>query len=132
MSNDTPGRREFDRIKPPDQRLLERSDGPRLDEASTDPDGRAALFSGAAGSTGGHRASRGAREAGTQRGQMRRETDAALAAHCSRCDATSPLDAGTAVRSALPLFVVLPWRDHPVFALCPACGHRSWLRIGSC
>lgn len=95
----------FDRIKPPEQRLLERLDGDRLDAPGTDRDGRAALFTDRRGGWG-----------------MR------VTAHCSRCGATSPIDAGTALRSALPLFLVAPWRDHPVFAVCPACTRRSWLR----
>jgi hypothetical protein len=125
----------FDRIKPPERRLLERSDGPRLDDDEADPNGRAALFSAGAGSSGGARDVRGAREGSASRTHATRSSqppsDGVLSVHCSRCDATSALDAGSALRAALPLFVVLPWRDHPVFALCPSCRHRAWLRVGA-
>jgi hypothetical protein len=48
---------------------------------------------------------------------------------CSRCGASSALDAGVALRAAIPLFLVVPWREYPIFALCPACERRAWLRI---
>lgn len=99
----------FDRIKPPQQRLLDRTDGDRLDAPAGDRDGRAALFT---------------------HGRRRGLAGAGMSVHCSRCGASSPVDAATAVRSALPLFLVAPWRDHPVFAACPACRRRSWLRPG--
>lgn len=102
--------RRFDRIKAPDQRLLERPEGARFDTDDTDPDGRAALFS------HGHPPSGG--------------PGGPPSVHCSRCDETTPVDAGTALRSVVPLFLVAPWRDHPVFAVCPACRRRSWLRPG--
>lgn len=102
--------RGLDRIKAPEQRLRERPEGTRFDTDDTDPEGRAALYS------------HGAERFGGSRGTA--------TVHCSRCGETSPLDAGTALRSALPLFLVAPWRDHPVFAVCPACGRRSWLRPG--
>lgn len=105
----------FDRIKPPDERIMQRRSGPRLDDLGTDPDGRAALFSAGAGPSSRSRHSGAAKSTG-------------IAVHCSRCDETTPVDAATALRSAVPLFLVLPWRDHPVFALCPACQHRAWLR----
>jgi hypothetical protein len=104
----------FDRIKPPEQRIMQRRAGERLDEATADPAGRAALFS--SGTSQAGRSPEGGGSLG-------------VAVHCSRCDTTTSLDAATAVRSALPLFLVLPWRDHPIFALCPACDHRAWLRL---
>lgn len=103
------GSRGLDRIKPPEQRLLERPEGLRLDGDEADPQGRAALYT-----------------AGVRRGQAA----GGVTVHCSRCDATSGLDVDTALRSALPLFLLAPWKDHPVFAVCPACGRRSWLRPG--
>jgi hypothetical protein len=113
--------RDFDRIKPPEQRVRERADGARLDAAGADPDGRAALFTSGV-----------ARD--VERGR-RRDAEATpghrAAVHCSRCDATTPLDPATAVRAALPLFLVVPWRDHPLFAICPACRHRAWLKLGA-
>lgn len=92
----------FDRIKPPDRRLLERE--------QPDPAGRGALFSATS---------------------PPRPTASGLVLHCSRCERTSPLDASTALRSAIPLFLVAPWRRHPFFAVCPAGGHRAWLRVQS-
>jgi hypothetical protein len=96
--------RGFDRIKAPQQRLLERGNNVEPEPGDSDPDGRAALFTrGASGGTG-------------------------ITVHCSRCDAVSPLSAATALRSAFPLFLLAPWRNHPVFAVCPSCNRRSWLR----
>jgi hypothetical protein len=126
----------FDRIKPPDRRIMERAAGPRLDSEDADAEGRAALFT--AGlqrdrdRAARERAGGAGRESARRRGHERGAGQAAaggLAVHCSRCDVTSPLDAGAALRSALPLFLVAPWRDHPLFAVCPACGHRSWLKL---
>jgi hypothetical protein len=97
----------FDRIKPPDRRLLERPDSGGLDDA--DPAGRAALFSSAPGEA----------PAGGTLG---------LAVRCSRCGSVSSLDTRTALRAAFPLFLVAPWRRHPVFAVCPACRRRWWSR----
>lgn len=94
----------FDRIKPPQQRLLER-------DATPDPEGRAALFTG-----GGDRPATGAITDG-------------LVLECSRCGAASALDPAMAVRAALPLFLLAPWRSHPLFAVCPAGRHRAWLRV---
>lgn len=103
---------EFDRIKPPDRRLVGRRDDERLDAAEPDPDGRAALFSSRSGPSG---AAPGSRRLG-------------VSVLCSRCGVTSALDPAGIVRAAFPLFLVLPGRDHPVFARCPACRVRCWLR----
>jgi hypothetical protein len=98
----------FDRIRAPQDRLLHRREGAHLgDEA--DGEGRAALFSGGP-------ATNDAVEPG------------AATVHCGRCEATSRLGAAAALRSAFPLFLVAPWKRHPVFAVCPACHHRAWLR----
>lgn len=75
---------------------------PRRAERDADPAGREALFS----------------------DPLRR----GLRVHCSRCGETSDVGAVGAVRALVPAFVVLPWRDHPVFAVCPACRRRAWLR----
>ena len=96
----------FDRIKPPDQRLLERSDAERPEAEGADPVGRAALFS-------------AGRPVAARRG---------LAVHCSRCESTAVVDGPTALRCAAPLFLLAPWKDHPIFAVCPTCRHRAWLR----
>lgn len=95
----------FDRIKRPDGWIRR--------EAPEDPEGRAALF------TGADAAVRAAR-VGPQDG---------FRVECSRCGSTHGVDARTAARMALPLFLVAPWKRHPVFAVCPACNVRSWLRV---
>lgn len=99
----------FDRIKPPDgwARRHEAFEG--------DPQGRGALFTGADEAVG-------AAPAGPAGGFM---------VTCSSCEAVSSVDAQTLVRMAVPLFLVLPWRRHPVFAVCPACSTRAWLRVGA-
>ena len=96
----------FDRIKPPDRWA-------RRDDQTADPQGRAALF------TGGDDAVRAAKVGPA----------AGVRVHCSRCDQTAGVDGRTALRMAVPLFLVAPWRTHPVFAVCPSCGARSWLRV---
>ena len=95
----------FDRIKPPDEwaRRVE----------PQDPEGRAALFTGIDEAV--HAA-----KAGPPQG---------FRVHCSRCGQTTGIDARMAVRMAVPLFLLVPWKDHPVFAVCPSCGARSWLRV---
>jgi hypothetical protein len=97
----------FDRIKPPDAWSR------RNAEADHDPQGRAALF------TGVDDAVRTAR-AGPENG---------FGVTCSRCGATQRIDLRTAGRMAVPLFLVAPWKRHPIFAVCPSCGARSWLRL---
>jgi hypothetical protein len=95
----------FDRIKPPDEwsRRVE----------PQDPEGRAALFTGVDEAV--HAA-----KVGPPQG---------FRVHCSRCGETTGVDVRTALRMAVPLFLLAPWKDHPVFAVCPSCGARSWLRV---
>lgn len=96
----------FDRIRTPEQRLGER---PRREGADpSDPRGRAALFS----------ASDTAPRAGGP----------VAGVHCARCGASSVMDLPTLLHSLCPLFLFVPWLPHPLFAICPACGRRSWLR----
>lgn len=95
----------FDRIKAPDAWARR--------EAPVDPEGRAALF------TGADEAVRTAK-AGPAEG---------FRVDCSRCRESTAIDGRTAARMAAPLFLVAPWKSHPVFAVCPACGIRSWLRV---
>jgi hypothetical protein len=97
----------FDRIKPPDAWSR------RQDDSLGDPQGRAALF------TGADEAVRQAK-AGPENG---------VATACSRCGETRRIDARTAGRMAAPLFLLAPWRRYPIFAVCPACGVRSWLKL---
>lgn len=100
---------EFDRIRPPRDRLLHRGDAGEL----TDPtdgergQGRQALFS--AGRHG--------------------DDPTGVALRCSRCGNTSALDLRSALKAALPLVLVAPWRAEPFFARCPACDRRSWLAV---
>lgn len=101
----------FDRIKPPSQRDTERDLDP---ERHRDPAGRAALFSGAAGRP-------------VTPGLLGELSQ--LAVHCAKCGRTSPLDAQSALRAVLPMALVAPWRDHPVFAVCPGGRHRAWLKV---
>jgi hypothetical protein len=51
--------------------------------------------------------------------------------HCSRCDSTSALTPRQALAAALPS-VHLPFLrgDHPSWMRCPACGRRTWVRLG--
>ncbi len=97
----------FDRIKAPDAWSRREAD------TSADPQGRAALF------TGADEAVRSAR-AGPAEG---------FRVVCSRCRETTSVDTRTAVRLAAPLFLLAAWKSHPVFAVCPSCGIRSWLRV---
>ena len=101
----------FDRIKPPDRRLLERPEERRPEAPGADRGGRAGLFSAGRPTGGGG------------------SPPLPLQLRCSGCDEVSTLDARTAVRSAAPLFLVAPWRSHPVFAVCPACRGRRWLKV---
>lgn len=101
----------FDRIKPPDRRLLERAEERRPEAPSADPTGRASLFT--HGRPGG--------------GMDSPALPVRLG--CSDCGEVSPLDLRTAARSAAPLFLIAPWKRHPVFAVCPACGARRWLKV---
>lgn len=97
----------FERIKPVEQRLIDRGDhGPAGEQA--DEGGRAALFSATSG--------------------QGRDPSALVGVACDRCSEASALDLGGLLRAVFPMVVVVPWRSHPVFALCPACHHRSWLR----
>lgn len=107
----------FDRIKTPEQRLLER-EGRRARPGEDDPTGREALFTGAA-------------ERPPTPGILESlpGLDAELEVHCSRCGETATVDAASALRSALPMFLLAPWRSHPVFAICPGGRHRAWLKV---
>ena len=97
----------FDRIKPPD------SWGRRAAHDTADPEGRAALFTGAEDVVR----------------QAKVVPPEGVRVHCSRCEATTAVDGRTALRMAAPLFLVAPWKSHPIFAICPACNARTWLRV---
>ncbi len=106
---------DFDRIKRPERRLLERPDAGRFEVGEADPMGRAALFTTTSQAAAPHP---DARRAG-------------LVVECSRCGAASPLGVASALRAAFPLLVVAPCRRYPVFAVCPACRRRAWVRVGT-
>ncbi|HUG84933.1 MAG TPA: hypothetical protein VMM13_10230 [Euzebya sp.] len=52
----------------------------------------------------------------------------ALHVECGHCGVTCPLPLGHALRQAVPLVVLAPWRSHPVFATCPCGERRAWLK----
>ncbi|WP_370327173.1 hypothetical protein [Euzebya sp.] len=129
----------FDRIKPPERRLLEREESRQPDSSRADREGRAALFSASAPpSTPGAGARRRSpepsprtHEAGEQDRADRPSPPAGRSpvhVECSHCGVSSPLHLGDAIRHAIPLVLVAPWKSHPVFARCPACERRAWLR----
>lgn len=101
----------FDRIKPPERRLLERPDSRRPDAPEADRTGRAALFTTAAP------------RPGPSRGPT------LVTVECSECGQRTALDLAGIVRHAIPLVVLAPWRSHPVFATCPREGRRTWMRV---
>jgi hypothetical protein len=91
----------LDRIKPPEQRMLERP-------VASHPDGKAALFSATApapplGALGGLR--------------------------CARCGAHSAMDTRLALRLLRRGTVVLPGRGLSLYGPCPACRTRSRLHL---
>ncbi|CAN5337263.1 hypothetical protein BH23ACT9_BH23ACT9_24180 [soil metagenome] len=165
----------FDRIKPPDRRMLERDESRQPDSEVADRQGRAALFSASeqpttpgAGVTRrkvskrtAAKASAGSAPAGAIRQIDRRtpgeapddgrqpgarrsaKADGAptspdderlpqgrspLSVECGHCGVTCPLPLGHALRQAVPLVVLAPWRSHPVFATCPCGERRAWLK----
>lgn len=146
----------FDRIKPPERRLLEREESRQPDSEQADHEGRAALFSasaqpstpgaGAVGTEGGGRTGAGVppvedgRQPGARRsakadGAPTSATDprlpqgrSALHVECGHCGVTCPLPLDHAMRRAVPLVVLAPWRSHPVFATCPCGERRAWLK----
>lgn len=97
----------FDRIKPPERRLLERDGRRRPDAPDADREGRAGLFTA---------------------GAPNAVPGALLHLECGWCGEVGGVDAAGALRRALPLFLVVPWRRHPIFAVCPCGQRRAWLR----
>lgn len=140
----------FDRIKPPDRRLLEREESRQPDSRDADRQGRAALFSasevpstpgaGAMGPKASPRlplhdrqpaAPRSAKADGAPTGSgdpRLPQGRSALHVECGHCGVTCPLPLGHALRQAVPLVVLAPWKSHPVFATCPCGERRAWLK----
>ena len=73
------------------------------DRAAGDPDGKAALFSGAT------------RRAGT------------VVLDCSHCKGRTRVGYAEFARRHLPAWLWLPWREHSRLMVCPACGNRTWV-----
>ena len=51
-----------------------------------------------------------------------------LTVECGHCGDVCPMPLAGAISRALPLAVVVPWRSHPVFAICPCGQRRAWLK----
>lgn len=128
----------FDRIKPPERRLLQREESRIPDSRTADKQGRAALFSASEEPTtpgagvplrpvGGQRvrADGAPVDAADPRLPQGRS---AVQVECGHCGVTCPLPLAEAARRAIPLVVVAPWRSHPVFATCPCGERRAWLK----
>lgn len=122
----------FDRIKPPDKRLLAREETSQPDSGQADPLGRAALFS---ASTEPTTPGAGAPSPHVDPAAPVSEKDprlpqgtSPLHVECGHCRITCPLPLSQAVRNAIPMTLVAPWRSHPVFATCPCGLHRAWLK----
>ncbi len=135
----------FDRIKPPEKRLLEREESRQPDSREADTAGRAALFS-----VSGEPTAPGAGVPAPLREPRHDETGGGvghvdgsptgpdderlpqgtspLHVECGHCGVTCPVPLGHALRKALPMMVVAPWRSHPVFATCPCGERRAWLK----
>jgi hypothetical protein len=94
--------------------------------------GRGGAGLGRAGGSGGHADSEGKRalfSAGSDEPEV--PPLGTIKVHCSRCDSTSVLTPRQALTAALPS-VHLPFLrgDHPSWMRCPACGRRTWVRLG--
>ncbi|CAN5853485.1 hypothetical protein BH24ACT15_BH24ACT15_03310 [soil metagenome] len=123
----------FDRIKPPEKRLLEREETAQPDSDRADPSGRAALFSVSTPPT-----TPGATATAPPATDPAAPTSAddprlpsgpsALHVECGHCGVDCPLPMAQAVRNALPLTLIAPWRSHSVFATCPCGLRRAWLK----
>lgn len=51
-----------------------------------------------------------------------------LTVECGHCGDVCPMTLTAALSRALPVAVVVPWRRHPVFAVCPCGQRRAWLK----
>ena len=136
----------FDRIKPPEKRLLQREETRQPDSRDADPAGRAGLFSTAGkpttpGAGVPTRATRSSGSSGAPAPEVPAEAvaqvpnpeglpDARSPLHveCQHCGITAAMPLTGALKRALPLVVVAPWRSHPVFATCPCGERRTWLK----
>ncbi|MEE8599564.1 hypothetical protein [Euzebya tangerina] len=119
----------FDRIKPPEKRLLEREEARQPDSRRADTAGRAGLFS-----VSGEPSTPGAGVRSAVRSSQAASTGSGAGPRpfrvtCSRCDATRSVAVGDALKGVLPLALVAPWRSHPIFAMCPTGRHRAWLKV---
>jgi len=54
----------------------------------------------------------------------------ALVIECSSCLKATPVSPLDVLKSALPVSFHLPFvKHHHSFMRCPACGHRTWVRL---
>lgn len=101
---------------------------------SSDPEGRAALFSIAQSPDGDARSGEEiAFEAAEGREALfstggRRPGTVLLA--CERCSATSRVDVVELARLHIPFHLWFPWKTYSRLLVCPACGKHSWMRVG--
>lgn len=134
--------------------MLERDEARQPDSGQADREGRAALFSaseapstpgaGVRGRAGGRAPGHAPARAGAQPAAPRSakadgaptgsddprlpQGRSALHVECGHCGVTCPLPFGHALRQAVPLVVLAPWKSHPVFATCPCGERRAWLK----
>ncbi|HEX6920109.1 MAG TPA: hypothetical protein VF314_07760 [Actinomycetes bacterium] len=55
----------------------------------------------------------------------------AVAVHCSHCNRRSVVTPRRLLTLALPsVHLPVVKRDHPSWMRCPACGRRTWVRLG--
>ncbi len=48
---------------------------------------------------------------------------------CARCTRSRSVSPTRLLLACVPFTLVALWRDHPLLARCPACGHIAWLRV---
>ena len=55
---------------------------------------------------------------------------ALITVDCSMCDRRTEVNVGEALLRFLRLGLLVPTREYPVRMRCPACGRRSWVKLG--
>ncbi|MGI9017398.1 MAG: hypothetical protein ACR2HR_09915 [Euzebya sp.] len=144
----------FDRIKPPEKRLLERDEARQPDSGQADPHGRAALFSvaeepstpGAGARSSPHGIANPADTTADTSADTTADTSAdtrttaqsrsfptgggPVKVECGHCGISCQVSLTDALKKAIPMMVVAPWKSHPVFATCPCGERRAWLKPG--
>ncbi len=100
-----------------------------------DPDGRAALFSIA--QSAAQREGMSGEEIAFEAAEGR-DALFSVAGHrpgtvtltCESCHRTTRVDLVRLAKMHFPFYLWFPWRTHSRLLVCPACEHRSWLRVG--